>query len=83
MWKLLTLALVLSAANCEILPFDNDAIEKVFSQKQPALFLFTDDEAASDVAKEALSDLDEEGLEGAILTISDKNDGFSLFDRLR
>ena len=27
--------------NAEVIPFDNNAVEKIFQNKQPALFLFT------------------------------------------
>jgi hypothetical protein len=37
--------------NAEILPFDNKAVEKVFQNKNPALFLFTNDNDKSESAK--------------------------------
>jgi hypothetical protein len=35
--------LVLLYVNAEIVPFDNTAVEKIFQNKNPALFLFTND----------------------------------------
>jgi hypothetical protein len=37
--------------NAEILPFDNKAVEKVFQNKNAALFLFTNDNDKSEAAK--------------------------------
>ena len=72
MWKLLTVALLLvTLATSEVIPFNNDAIEKVFQQKNPALFLFTKDNEESKAAKEALNQLAEDAPEGVILTNSD------------
>ena len=39
---ILSIALVFYI-NAAILPFDNTAVEKVFQNKNPALFLFTND----------------------------------------
>ncbi len=42
MTKTLIVALILVLyVNAEILPFDNSAVEKIFQNKKPALFLFT------------------------------------------
>lgn len=75
-------ALGLSLTQAEVLPFDNNAIEKIFQNKSPALFLFTNDNEESAAAKTALNELDAEGTDGVILTLSDSNDGHGLFDRL-
>lgn len=46
MSKTLFLALVFVVyVNAAILPFDNTAVEKIFQNKSPALFLFTNDNA--------------------------------------
>lgn len=83
MSKTLILALILVLyVNAEILPFDNSAVEKIFQNKKPALFLFTNGNEESQAAQEAFRAFDETNPEGAILTISDKNDGHGLFDRL-
>jgi hypothetical protein len=34
------IAILLFVLNAEIIPFDNSAVEKIFQQKQPTLFLF-------------------------------------------
>lgn len=42
MTKTIFLALILVLfVNAEVVPFDNNAVEKIFQNKQPALFLFT------------------------------------------
>ena len=74
-------ALALGLTNGEVIPFDNDAIEKVFKDKNPALFLFSSDNEQSKAANEAFKALDEEGAD-VILTVSDSNDGHGFFDRL-
>eukprot|EP00178_Gracilaria_changii_P017967 TRINITY_DN5128_c0_g3_i1.p1 TRINITY_DN5128_c0_g3~~TRINITY_DN5128_c0_g3_i1.p1 ORF type:complete len:130 (-),score=15.03 TRINITY_DN5128_c0_g3_i1:465-854(-) len=78
---LVTLLVVLLVANCEVIPFDNNAIEKVFQQKNPALFLFTSSNDASAAAKAAFAEFDETS-PSVILTVSDPDDGHGLFDRL-
>lgn len=78
---LVALLVVLLVANSEIIPFDNNAIEKIFQQKSPALFLFTSDNDASTAAKAAFTEFDEAG-SPVILTLSDANDGHGLFERL-
>ena len=83
MWKLITVALLLvTLSTSEVVPFNNDAIEKVFQQKNPALFLFTNGNDASKDAKAALNEVGESAPEGVILTNSDSEDGFGLYDRL-
>lgn len=78
---LVTLLVVLLVANSEVIPFDNNAIEKVFQQKNPALFLFTSSNDASAAAKTAFAEFDET-TPNVILTVSDPDDGHGLFDRL-
>jgi protein disulfide-isomerase A1 len=81
--KTIIFALILVLyVNAEIIPFDNNAVEKIFQNKQPALFLFTNGNEESVNAQEALKALDETKPEGVVLTLSDKNDGNGLFDRL-
>ena len=50
--KIIFLALILVLyVNTEVIPFDNNAVEKIFQDKQPALFLFTDGNDASTAAQ--------------------------------
>ena len=74
-------AIAFGLANAEVIAFDNSAIEKIFQQKSPALFLFTNDNEASESAKAAFDELDAAGAD-VILTVSNANDGHGLFDRL-
>jgi len=78
---ILVVALLLALLNAEILPFDNTAIEKIFQQKTAALFLFIADDEAEAEALAAFQQLDQTNPE-VILTLSRKNDGHGLFDRL-
>lgn len=55
---LLSLASIFALATSEVVPFDNSAIDKVFKDKQPALFLFASDNEASTNAREAFKQLD-------------------------
>ena len=71
----------LLVVNSEVIPFDNNAIEKIFQQKNPALFLFTSSNDASTAAKAAFTELDESA-PNVILTLSDADDGHGLFERL-
>jgi protein disulfide-isomerase A1 len=80
--KLLVLAcLLLALVSAEILPFDNSAIEKIFQQKQAALFLFIGDDDGEASALSAFTEYDETS-PSIILSVSKKNDGHGLFDRL-
>lgn len=56
--SLLAIFTVLLVVNSEVIPFDNNAIEKIFQQKNPALFLFTSSNDASTAAKAAFTELD-------------------------
>ena len=81
--KIIILALIaVLYVNAEVLPFDNSAVEKIFQNKKAALFLFANDNEQSEIAKAALTSFDETNPEGVLLTLSDKNDGHGLFDRL-
>ncbi len=52
MSKTLILALILVLyVNADILPFDNNAVEKIFQNKNPALFLFTNGNEESQAAQ--------------------------------
>ena len=83
MFKALGLTLsFLALSSAEVVPFNNEAIEKVFQEKNPALFLFSSDNEESKAAKEAFKAFDETNPEGFIITNSDKDDGFGLYDRL-
>ncbi len=39
----LLLTAILVVLHAEVIPFDNSAVEKIFQQRQPALFLFIGD----------------------------------------
>ena len=80
--KLIILLLIVLLVSAEVLPFDNAAIEKIFQQKSSALFLFLGDESAESSALDALKEFDATSPENLILTLSTKNDGHGLFDRL-
>jgi len=43
---IIAITLILLAVNAAIIPFDNDAIDKIFQQKSSALFLFIGDDSA-------------------------------------
>jgi protein disulfide-isomerase A1 len=75
------IAALLVILNAEVLSFDNGAIEKIFQQKKSALFLFIGDEEAETSASDAFKTFDETNPD-VILTVSSKNDGHGLFDRL-
>jgi len=77
----LIMTLLLALAVSEVIPFNNDAIEKVFKESNDALFLFLGDEEAEAGALQALNDYDATN-PGFILSISSKNDGHGLFERL-
>lgn len=79
---LLLLALMTLYINSAILPFDKSAIEQIFQNKNPALFLFTNGNDQSSSAQYAFNAFAETNPEGLILTQSDKNDGHGFFDRL-
>lgn len=82
MWKVGCVFLcVCLLVKSEVIPFDNNAIEKIFQQKKAALFLFTSSNDGSRNAKEALKEYDEAGAP-VILTVSDSEDGNGLFERL-
>jgi hypothetical protein len=51
--KLLFIAALLVLATAEIIPFDNSAIEKIFQNNAPAVFLFLSDNEESAAAKAA------------------------------
>ena len=52
MFKAVGFALSLFAlASSEVVPFNNEAIEKVFQEKNPSVFLFTSDNEESKKAK--------------------------------
>lgn len=82
MGKILLLIVVAVTINAAVLPFDKEAVERIFQSKQPALFLFTNDNEASQSAQKAFSDYETTNPEGFILTQTDKNDGHGFFDRL-
>jgi hypothetical protein len=53
MSKLFFIAALLILATAEIIPFDNSAIEKIFQNNSPAVFLFLSDNEESVSAKAA------------------------------
>lgn len=75
------LAVILLVVNCEVIPFDNGAIEKIFQNKKSALILFASDNEESTAAEEAFKALDETGVD-VVLTVSKPNDGHGLYERL-
>ena len=75
------LTLLLASALSEVIPFNNDAIEKVFKDSNDALFLFLGDEEAEAGALQAFNDYDATN-PGIILSVSSKNDGHGLYERL-
>jgi hypothetical protein len=77
----LLLALLLVATVTEVIPFNNDAIEKVFKESADALFLFVGDEEAQADAIQQFNEYDATN-PGFITAISTKNDGHGLFERL-
>ena len=50
---LIMACVMIAFVNAEIIPFDNTAIEKIFQNKSPAVFLFTDDSDQSKAAAAA------------------------------
>lgn len=77
----LLFALIMAVAFSEVIPFNNDAIEKIFKDSKDALFIFIGDETAEAGALDAFSAYDATN-PGFILSVSSKNDGHGLFDRL-
>lgn len=55
---MLAIALLLVVLQAEVIPFDNGAIDKIFQQKKPAVFLFIGDEAEEASAREAFTTYD-------------------------
>lgn len=78
---ILSLAILLLTLHAEVIPFDNAAVEKIFQQKQSALFLFVGDESAQADAIEAFKAYDATN-PAVVLSLSSKNDGNGLFERL-
>jgi hypothetical protein len=39
--KIFLALIIVLYVNAKVIPFDNDAVEKILQKKQPALFLFT------------------------------------------
>jgi len=79
--KAILVALLVALALSEVIPFNNEAIEKVFKDSNEALFLFVNDEEAESSAIEAFNEYDTTN-PGFFLIISTKNDGHGLFERL-
>lgn len=73
--------LLITAAFSAVIPFNNDAIEKIFKESSDALFIFIGDEAAEASALEAFNAYDATN-PGIILSVSSKNDGHGLYERL-
>lgn len=53
--RLITFLTVLILSSAAVIPFDNAAVDKIFQQKNAALFLFLNDEAAGASALEAFT----------------------------
>jgi protein disulfide-isomerase A1 len=79
--KLIALVALLVLLQAEIIPFDNSAIDTIFQKKKTALFLFIGDETAEADALNAFKAYDETSPD-IVLTLSSKNDGHGLFERL-
>lgn len=75
------LAVLLVIASCEVIPFDNQAIEKIFQNKKSAVFLFASDNEESTAARDAFKAFDETNPD-VVLTVSSADDGHGLFERL-
>jgi hypothetical protein len=71
-------ALLITLLSAAVIPFDNDAIEKVFQQSNDALFLFQADEEAESAALEALRAYEATN-PGFVVSVSSKNDGHGFF----
>lgn len=76
--KLVILLTILLVAFGEVIPFDNSAVDKIFKEKSPALFLFVDDETADASILEAFNAYDQTQ-PSILLTTSTKNDGHGLY----
>ena len=79
--KVILVALLLTAALAEVIPFNTEAIEKVFKESNDALFLFIGEEGEEHEAQTAFKEYDATN-PGFILSVSSKNDGHGLFERL-
>jgi protein disulfide-isomerase A1 len=81
MKSIILLTIILVVLHAEVIPFDNAAVDKIFQQKQPALFLFVGDENTEASAIEAFNAYDSTN-PSIILTLSTSTDGNGLFERL-
>lgn len=79
--KLILFLAVVLVLHAEVIPFDSSAVEKIFQQKQAALFLFVGDENSEVAAIDALNAYDATN-PSIVLSLSSKNDGHGLFERL-
>lgn len=79
---IVVLALCLAIASAEIIPFNKDAIDKIFKEKATAVFLFTTTGKESEDALSAFADLDENSPEGVLLVHSSSEDGHGLYNKL-
>jgi protein disulfide-isomerase A1 len=77
----LLLSLVATLALTAVIPFNNDAIEKVFKESSDALFLFQGDEEGETAALEAFKAYEATN-PGFVVSVSSKNDGHGLYERL-
>jgi protein disulfide-isomerase A1 len=78
---ILLVALMMAISLAEVIPFNNDAIEKIFKESNDALFIFIGDETAEAGALDAFKAFDATN-PGFVLSVSSKNDGHGLYDRL-
>lgn len=76
------LALCLAIATSEIIPFNKDAIDRIFKDKATTLFLFTTTGKESEDAITAFTSLDETSPQGILLVHSSSEDGHGLYSRL-
>jgi protein disulfide-isomerase A1 len=79
---LLLFAVVLALVSSEIISFNQNAIDKIFKDKQTTLFLFTTTGKESEDALATFTQLDETHPEGILLAHSSSEDGHGLYNRL-
>lgn len=82
MRNLLVVALCLAVVSAEIIPFNKDAIDKIFKEKATTLFLFTSTGKESEDALAAFNELDDTAPSGVLLAHSSSEDGHGLYNRL-
>jgi hypothetical protein len=74
----LLVAFLAVLAFSEVIPFNNDAIEKVFKESSDALFLFQGDEESESASLDAFKAYEATN-PGFVVSVSSKNDGHGLY----